>query len=73
MGILSSFNIGVSGLQASGAGMGVIGGLTGIIGGFGKRAEGKRMQRLAQQAIKDFKFQDFLAFLNNKRRYYGLL
>ena len=45
-------------LGAIGAGMGVIGGLTGIIGGFGKRAEGKRMQRLAQQAIKDFKFQD---------------
>lgn len=48
-------------LGALGAGMSVVGGLTGIIGGFGKRAEGKRMQRLAEQKIRDFKWQE----LNN--------
>ena len=45
-------------LGAIGAGMGVIGGLTGVIGGFGKRAEGRRMQRLAEQAIRDFEWQE---------------
>lgn len=45
-------------LAAVGAGMSVIGGLTGIIGGFGKRAEGKRMMREAQGKIAAFQWQE---------------
>lgn len=38
--------------------MNAVGGLTGVIGGFTKKAEGKRMARLAQQKIDDFEWDE---------------
>lgn len=44
-------------LGAISAGLSVAGGLTGIIGGFGKRAEGRRMMREAKGKIAAFEWQ----------------